>query len=222
MSQVMKYEPWDPGTGPKSLQYLCGVIETDLFRAPPDQTQVPADAKTLARFEAIRWFTCKARYIWSKSSPNGQFDWKILFDPNGPNDPDRIDAQVYRANVDPSSCCVATAAGSTQWRLTTDASGFDNLYLAGTWIDTGFNTECIEAAVISGMQAARAILGTSFAIPGEDFLRFEDDFFSLIRLAAEEGILLLEAVVAAASGSSSAEIHRRSIRRRSASREDRR
>lgn len=222
MSQVMKYEPWDPSVGPKSLQYLCGVIETDLFHAPPDQTQVPAKAKALARDKAIGWFTDKAGYIWSKSSPGGNFDWYILFDPSGPNDPDRIDAQVYRANVDPSSCCVATAAGSTQWRLATDASGFENLYLAGTWIDTGFNTECIEAAVISGMQAARAILGTSFAIPGEDFLRFEDDYLSLIRLAAEEGTLLLEAVVAAAWGGSRAEIHRRSIRRRSARREDRR
>jgi len=222
MSQVMKYEPWDPSTGPKSLQYLCGVIGTDLFRAPPDQTRVPADAKALARVEAIGWFTNKARYIWSKSSPGGYFNWNILFAPNAANDPDRIDAQVYRANVDPSSCCVATAAGSTQWRLATDASGFENLYLAGTWIDTGFNTECIEAAVISGMQAARAILGTSFAIPGEDFLRFEDDYLSLIRLAAEEGILLLEAVVAAAWGGSGAEIHRRSIRRRSTSCKDRR
>jgi uncharacterized protein with NAD-binding domain and iron-sulfur cluster len=222
MSQVMKYEPWDPSTGPKSLQYLCGVIETDLFRAPPDQTQVPANAKALARCEAIDWFAYKARYIWSKSSPGGYFNWNILFDPNGANDPNRIDAQVYRANVDPSSCCVATAAGSTRWRLATDASGFDNLYLAGTWIDTGFNTECIEAAVISGRQAARAISGSSLAIPGEDFLGFGNDFLSLIRLAAEKGILLLEAVVSAAWGSSSAEMHRRSIRRRSAGRKDRR
>jgi uncharacterized protein with NAD-binding domain and iron-sulfur cluster len=222
MSQVTKYEAWNPSAGPKSLQYLCGVIETDLFRALPDQAHVPADAKALARIKAIKWFTNKAHYIWSKSSPGGYFNWNILFAPNTANGSDRIDAQVYRANVDPSSCCVATAAGSTQWRLATDASGFENLCLAGTWIDTGFNTECIEAAVISGMQAARAILGTSFAIPGEDFLRFEDDYLSLIRLAAEEGILLLEAVVAAAWGSSGAEIRRRSIRRRSASRKDRR
>ena len=222
MSQVMHYEPWDASTGPKSLQYLCGVIETDLFRAPPDQTQVPADAKARARSEAIGWFTHKAGYIWSRSSPGGYFNWNILFDASGASESKRIDAQVYRANVDPSSCCVASAAGSTQWRLATDASGFDNLYLAGTWIDTGFNTECIEAAVISGMQAARAILGTSFAISGEDFLRFQDDYLSLIRLAAEEGILLLDAVVTAAWGSSGAEIHRRSIRRRSASREGRR
>jgi uncharacterized protein with NAD-binding domain and iron-sulfur cluster len=223
MSQVLKYEPWRSYTGgPKSLQYLCGVIETDLFRAPPDQKHVPAKAKALARLKAIEWLSSKAHYIWSKSSPGGYFDWNILFDPNGACGSQRIDGQVYRANVDPSSCCVATAAGSTQWRLAANASGFDNLYLAGAWIDTGFNTECIEAAVISGMQAARAISGVSFAIPGENFLRFGNDVLSLITLAAEEGVLLLEAVANAAWSNSSAEIHRRSNTSPSRSREDRR
>jgi uncharacterized protein with NAD-binding domain and iron-sulfur cluster len=211
MSQVIRYEPWDPHTRPKSLHYLCGVIESDLFRAPPDQAKVPADAKARARAKAIDWLGNKARYVWPTSSPGGSFNWNVLFDPNGAKDEKRIDGQVYRLNVDPSSCCVATAAGSTRWRLATNASGFDKLYLAGTWIDTGFNTECIEAAVISGMQAARAISGESFAILGEDFLRFRNDLFSLIALAAESGIWLLKSVVNAAWSSSSGELHRRNI-----------
>jgi uncharacterized protein with NAD-binding domain and iron-sulfur cluster len=214
MSQVIGYEPWDPLTRPKSLHYLCGVIESDLFRAPPSRTQVPAEAKARARSEAINWLSDKARYIWPKSSPGGSFDWKVLFDPNGAIGAKRIDGQAYRVNVDPSSCCVATTAGSTRWRLATDASGFDKLYLAGTWIDTGFNTECIEAAVISGMQAARAISGESFAISGENFLRFRNDLLSAIALAAESGIWLLKTVVNAAWSSSSGEIHRRNIAHR--------
>jgi uncharacterized protein with NAD-binding domain and iron-sulfur cluster len=218
MSQVLAYEPEQPDPGPKSLQYLCGVLETDLFRAPRCKEGVPDEAKALARSEAIKWLNTKAHYIWPKSSPGGSFDWDILFDPNGAKGPYRIDAQVYRANVDPSSCCVASAAGSTRWRLATDASGFDKLYLAGTWIDTGFNTECIEAAVMSGMQAARAISGASFAIPGEDFLRFGYDPLSLIALGIETGLSLLGAVCSATTSSSGAEIHRRSIRHRSAGR----
>lgn len=216
MSQVLTYEPWDPyPKGPKSLQYLCGVLETDLFRAPPDNTQVPAEAKALARDEAIKWFSDKARYIWPDSSPGGCFDWTILFDPNGVEDSNRIDAQVYLANVDPSSCCVGSPAGSTQWRLATDASGFDNLFLAGTWIDCGFNTECIEAAVMSGLQAARAIAGASFAIPGESFLQFGNDLLSLIALAAEEAILLVEATAEAAWDSGGMEMDRRNAWSRS-------
>jgi uncharacterized protein with NAD-binding domain and iron-sulfur cluster len=219
MSQVLRYEPWEPyPEGPKSLQYLCGVLETDLFRAPPDDVQVPAEAKALARDKAVNWFSDKARYIWPNSSPGGCFDWTILFDPSGAEGSDRVDAQVYLANVDPSSCCVGSPAGSTQWRLATDASGFGNLYLAGTWIDCGFNTECIEAAVISGLQAARAVAGASFAIPGENFLQFGNDQPSLIALAAEEAILLVEAAAEAAWDSSGAEMDRRNVWSRSGSR----
>jgi uncharacterized protein with NAD-binding domain and iron-sulfur cluster len=214
MTQVIDHEPWDRRNRPTSLHYLCGVIGTDLFRAPSTQKQVPTQAKARARTEAVDWCLDKARSIWPKSSPGGSFDWNVLFDPNGAKGSKRIDAQVYQVNVDPSSCCVASTAGSTRWRLTTNASGFDRLYLAGTWIDTGFNTECIEAAVISGMQAARAISGASFEISGEKFLRFRNDLLSLIALAAESGIWLLETVAGATWSGSSAEIHRRHIAHR--------
>jgi uncharacterized protein with NAD-binding domain and iron-sulfur cluster len=200
MSQVLKYERRHVcAERPMSLQYLCGVLETDLFRKAPDQHQVPAEARKRARELAIEWLRRKSRYIWPGASPGGQFDWNVLFDPTCARGPCRIDSQVYRANVDPSSCCVASTAGSTQWRLATDASGFDNLYLAGAWIDTGFNTECIEAAVMSGMQAARAVSGASFAIEGEDFLRFGDELPSLFELVADGVALLLGAVVDAAN-----------------------
>jgi uncharacterized protein with NAD-binding domain and iron-sulfur cluster len=210
MSQVLQYEPWRPyPNGPKSLHYLCGVLETELFRAPRTDDQAPAQAKALARREAIGWLSDKARYIWPASTPAAGFDWTILFDPSGAVGSDRIDAQVYKANVDPSECCVGSPAGSTQWRLAADASGFQNLYLAGTWIDCGFNTECIEAAVMSGMQAARAIEGASFGIPGENFLEFEDDVPALLTLAAEEAMVLLEAAGDAAWTSSEPEKERR-------------
>jgi uncharacterized protein with NAD-binding domain and iron-sulfur cluster len=63
--------------------------------------------------------------------------------------------------------------------LRTDQSGVDHLFLAGTWIDTGFSTECVEAAVMSGMQAARAIDGDQRDIPGERFLHASMQYFSL-------------------------------------------
>jgi uncharacterized protein with NAD-binding domain and iron-sulfur cluster len=223
MSQVLAYEPWDTRSArPKSLQYLCGVFETELFREPPDQRQVPAEAKKLARRQAIDWLSSKSRYIWPKSSPGRRFDWTILFDSRGTKGSNRVDAQVCLANVDPSSCCVGSPAGSTRWRLAADASGFGNLYLAGAWIDSGFNTECIEAAVISGLQAARAIAGASFAIPGESFLQFGNDLPSLIALAAEEAILLVEAAAAAAWESSGVEMDRRNTWSRSGRRKGRR
>ena len=200
MSQVLKYERRHlDADQPTSLQYLCGVLETELFREPPCRTNVPADAKKLAEVLAISWLNGKSSNVWPGAISHGGFNWDYLFDHTHGSGPYRIKQQVYRANVDPSSCCVVSAAGSTQWRLATDASGFDNLYLAGTWIDTGFNTECIEAAVMSGMQAARAISGASFAITGEDFLRFRDELSSLAALVADGATSLLEAAVGAAS-----------------------
>jgi uncharacterized protein with NAD-binding domain and iron-sulfur cluster len=43
--------------------------------------------------------------------------------------------------------------------LRPDESGYDNLVLAGDWTDCGMNAGCIEAAVMSGLQAANALLG---------------------------------------------------------------
>ena len=44
-------------------------------------------------------------------------------------------------------------------RRQANASGVDNLFLAGDWIDNGFNAGCVEASFMSGMQAGNAMLG---------------------------------------------------------------
>ena len=49
--------------------------------------------------------------------------------------------------------------GSDKHRLRPDESGYDNLVLAGDWTDCGLNAGCIEAAVMSGLEAANALLG---------------------------------------------------------------
>ncbi len=53
----------------------------------------------------------------------------------------------------------AVGSGSDKYRLRSDESGYDNLVLAGDWTDSGMNAGCIEAAVMSGLQAANALLG---------------------------------------------------------------
>ena len=111
--------------------------------------------------------------MWPGAVGGAGFDWRALFDRRSREGRLRIKDQIVKANIDPSACCAGSPAGSTQWRLPADGSGFRNLFLAGAWIDTGFNAECVEAAVISGRQAARAISGCGQRIVGEDFLRFE-------------------------------------------------
>ena len=60
-----------------------------------------------------------------------------------------------------------SVVGSTRYRLATDQSGFANLFLTGDWIRTGLNAGCVEAAVMAGMQTARAISGHPVVIQGE-------------------------------------------------------
>ena len=63
------------------------------------------------------------------------------------------------ANVDPSDRYVQSLPGTDRYRLRPDESGYDNLVLAGDWTDCGLNAGCIEAATLSGLQAANAVLG---------------------------------------------------------------
>jgi len=120
---------------------------------------------------ALGWLEKKALKLWPLAG-GGRFNWNVLFDRNAGYQKARVDAQVFTANVDPCACCVSSAAGTTRWRLKAGESGFAHLVLAGAWTDTGLNTECIEAAVMSGMQASRVLCGSPGRVFGEDFLHF--------------------------------------------------
>jgi uncharacterized protein with NAD-binding domain and iron-sulfur cluster len=170
MGQLLAGEIPIGGTPAKSLQYLCDVFPSQLYQAPRTQSGVLKQAQQQALSLTVKWLTTKVEVFWPK------FSWKVLYAPDVLKGQNRLSAQIVRANINPSDCCVATSAGSSAWRLKTDQSGFDNLYLAGAWIDTGFNTECVEAAVMSGMQAARAITGEDKAIPGEAFLHADRQY----------------------------------------------
>ncbi|MGY4402456.1 uncharacterized protein with NAD-binding domain and iron-sulfur cluster [Bradyrhizobium sp. USDA 3315] len=176
MSQFLRYERRDP---PYSLHYLCDVFPSKLYAAPRTSRHAQEMANLLAYLKTLDWLEHKAKFIWPKVMTNGAFDWTVLYDDQDRHGYRRIRAQHVKANISPWDCCVATAAGTSAWRLKTDESGFKHLYLAGTWIDTGFNTECVETAVISGMQAARAITGAELEIPGERFLHATRQFVSL-------------------------------------------
>ena len=62
---------------------------------------------------------------------------------------------------------VLSVKGSTRYRLRSDGSDFENLFLAGDWTKNGIDAGCVEAAVVSGMMAARAITGVRSEIAGE-------------------------------------------------------
>lgn len=161
MSQLLARETWAGPDQPAEVAYLCGVLEHDGVA-----TQQDADARV--RENGLRYLREDARRLWPRAADgDGGFDWQMLFDPSGAHGEARFDAQFVRANFTPSERYVMTPANTVQYRLRADESGFENLQLAGDWTRNGLDGGSVEAAVTSGMQAARAISGSPREIPGE-------------------------------------------------------
>jgi hypothetical protein len=77
---------------------------------------------------------------------------------------DACDGLYFRANVDPSDRYVQSLPGSGAHRLRVDQSGVPDLVLAGDWTNCGLNAGCVEAAVMSGIEAANAVAGRPLTI----------------------------------------------------------
>jgi hypothetical protein len=174
VSNILQFEDWDAANAPRSLHYLCGVYPTELHKSSSTEPQIEERALAQVRQMALDWLNSHAAFIWPKgasvSNPQG-IDWQVLHDEQGRSGEARFDGQYFRSNIDPSECCVASHKDTTRYRLRADEAGFENLYLAGTWVRTGLNVESVEGAVMSGMQAARAISGSPNRIVGEYFLQ---------------------------------------------------
>jgi uncharacterized protein with NAD-binding domain and iron-sulfur cluster len=164
MSQVLPAEDWPPAAAPKSVHYFCGAMA--LSELPPRaDTGFPARAAAQAKANAVELLNDRIGALWKEAGSG--FPWQWLVDPLGAAGEARMDRQYWRANVDPAERYVLSVAGSSAYRLASDASGLDNLFLAGDWLRTGLDSGCVEAAVMGGMQAARAIGGYPETIPGD-------------------------------------------------------
>lgn len=134
MTHLLGVEGWPADAPPRSLAYLCSALPVD---APP-----VVDAADAFLGE------------WSKAL------WPAGTGPTSLDD-DGVVAHHTSSNTDPSDRYVQSLPGSGQHRLRADDSGVEHLFLAGDWIDSGINAGCIEAATVSGIQAASAVEGRS-------------------------------------------------------------
>jgi uncharacterized protein with NAD-binding domain and iron-sulfur cluster len=121
------------------VAYFCGPLN-DIAGEPPE--------RSLARVAetGTAWLARNISFLWPRF-----------------HSADLIET-FFRANVEPSERYVLSRKGTSRYRLAPGGSGFENLYLAGDWTDSGFNAGCVEAAVISGLLAARAITGWDIPI----------------------------------------------------------
>ncbi|MBN1452932.1 MAG: NAD(P)-binding protein [Anaerolineales bacterium] len=165
MDQLLDKENWPANYGLGNITYVCGVM-----KEIPGETFEQAMARV--KTNGMNFMNDHTGHMWPRVvRPGGrgkpEFEWNVLIDPQDRSGEARFDAQFWRANYVPSERYVQSVAGSTQYRLRADGSGYANLYLTGDWLLNGFNVGHVESAVASGMQASRAICGLPKDIPGE-------------------------------------------------------
>jgi len=163
LSHLLPRERWSPSDGVGHVAYLCGAF------GPEADTHVDhAEAQRRVWTMGVDWINAHATGLFPAcKTADGGFDWNVLHDPANGVGEERLRAQYVRANTEGSERYVLFVAGSTKHRIPADDTGFDNLSIAGDWTRTGLDAGCIEAAAMSGLQAARGISGEALAIPGE-------------------------------------------------------
>jgi uncharacterized protein with NAD-binding domain and iron-sulfur cluster len=153
MSHLIPREDWAQRRQPGAIAYFCSALPTS----------AATDAETadrLVRANAVDQLTHFAGHIWPRATtPEGDFRWELLCDDADAVQEERLDSQFWSANIDPSDQYVQSLPATGAHRLRADESGFANLFLAGDWINCGLNAGCIEAAVMSGLEAGNAVRG---------------------------------------------------------------
>jgi uncharacterized protein with NAD-binding domain and iron-sulfur cluster len=159
MSQLLPVEDPPASDNVQNIAYFCGAM-------PDTATQAEADA--LAYKNSLDNLTSAMPALWRNlKNANGDINWDLLVDATNANGEDRFKAQFVRSNWTGTERYTLSVAGSTKYRLKADESGYSNLFLAGDWTQNDFNSGCIEASTMSGMQASRAICGYPERIVGE-------------------------------------------------------
>ncbi|SFD37338.1 NAD(P)-binding protein [Pseudoalteromonas denitrificans] len=166
MDQLIDKETWPVALEPKNIAYFCSAMPISVF-PPKEDHQFPVECKLAVKNNAIGNLTNSIYNLWTKVAEPSEFDWSILIDPDNQQGIERFDSQFWRANIDPSEQYVMSVTNSSQYRLATDNTGFDNFYITGDWIQTGLNIGCVEAATMAGMQTSQSICGYPKYISGE-------------------------------------------------------
>ena len=174
MRHLLAYERW-PRPGPGTVAYFCSALP-DLAGVAADGSY-PERQREIVRANAVRFLERDVRHLWPRAIDQaGGFRWDFLIDADGKPgavgdaDAARFRTQYWRANVDPSDRYTLALPGSSVYRISPLDPTYDNLTVCGDWTACGFNSGCVESAVISGRLAAHALSGRPALaeIPGYD------------------------------------------------------
>jgi len=158
MPQTLWAEDWPEDDRPRTVAYFCGAFDAE-WPTNGDHEDYVGRCRQRVLAHAVTYLDDHVGlYLPGSVSADG-FTWHLLSGADGQRGTSALETQHVSVNIDPSDRYVQSVPGSDKYRLRSDESGYDNLVLAGDWTDSGINAGCIEAAVMSGLQAANALLG---------------------------------------------------------------
>jgi uncharacterized protein with NAD-binding domain and iron-sulfur cluster len=146
--------------GSATVAYFCNVLADVPPPGPGDDaTKWLEQRDAVVHSQALRFLTHDIAALWPRAVDpvTHRFNWNLLAGPAALQGRDRLLAQYWRANVEPSERYVLSVPGSGSYRIAPDDTGFSNLYAVGDWTACVLDSGCVEGAVISGMLAANAI-----------------------------------------------------------------
>jgi len=163
MTHLVKEEQWQQP--PKSIAYFCSVLpEADLAELDDRDRSIREAQRDIVRRNAVRFLDRDVGALWPLAkTEDGHFDWQRLVDPRDRTElrgEERFDSQFWTANANPSDRYTSSLPGTARYRISPLDYTYRNLTIAGDWTDCGFNSGCVEAAVMSGLLAAHAISGS--------------------------------------------------------------
>lgn len=158
MPQTLWTEQWAAPDRPATVAYFCGAFDAR-WPVPEPYDDYIRRCGDAVHASAVRYLDEHVGLYLPNAVTSDGFAWHLLCGVNGHRGADALATQHVSVNIDPSDRYVQSVPGSDKHRLRPDEGGYDNLVLAGDWTDCGMNAGCIEAAAMSGLQAANALLG---------------------------------------------------------------
>jgi len=157
MTHLANKEAWP--REPQAIAYFCSVLPDD--HGDPRDPAYPTQRRTEVRENAVRFLNRDVARLWTHAHARpGEFRWDLLLNPAaglGAYGEMRFDTQYWTANVNPSDRYTLALPGTAKYRISPLDPTYDNLTICGDWTDSGFNSGCVEAAVMSGRLAAHAL-----------------------------------------------------------------
>lgn len=168
-THVVDREDWPLTLRPGNISYYCGPLKNPSSLPSGKDPSFGQTQDDIAKATSLDWLSRNLHHLFPNATVDGhpeQVDFSLLVDPQERSGAARFDGQYWRANYTPTERYVISRPGTNRFRMTSNTSGYHNLVLCGDWLYTGLGGS-VEGAVVTGMQASRALCNYPQLIVGE-------------------------------------------------------